>query len=141
MERSRGPEKEHFRRGLAAEAKGRNMINTFDVKSFEEFQKFGKDSVDSSIKAFGAASKSAQAIAAESADYSKRAFEESTAAMEKLFSAKSIESAIEIQQSYLKSAYDGFVTQATKMSELYTDLAKEAYKPYEGYMAKMAPAK
>ncbi len=30
------------------------MINTFDVKSFEEFQKFGKDSVDASMKAFGA---------------------------------------------------------------------------------------
>ena len=117
------------------------MINTFDVKSFDEFQKFGKDSVDTSMKALGAASKSAQAIATESADYSKRAFEESTAAMEKLFSAKSLESAIEIQQSYFKSAYDSFVAQATKMSELYTDFAKEASKPYEGYVAKMAPAK
>lgn len=118
-------------------AKGNDMINTFDVKSFEEFQKFGKDSVDSSMKAFGAASKSAQAIAAESVDYSKRAFEESTATMEKLFGAKSLETAIEIQQNYLKSTYEGFVAQATKLSELYSDFAKEAYKPYEGYLAKV----
>ena len=111
------------------------------MKSFEEFQKYGKDGVDASMKAFGAVSKSAQAIAAESADYSKRAFDDSTAAMEKLFGAKSLESAIEIQQSYLKSAYDGFAAQATKMSELYGDLAKEAYKPFEGGIAKMAPAK
>jgi hypothetical protein len=117
------------------------MINTLDVKSFEEFQKFGKDSADASMKAFGAVSKSAQAIAADSADYSKRAFEDSTSAMEKLFGAKSLESVIEIQQSYLKSAYEGFVAQATKMSELYSDLTKEAYKPYEGYVAKMASAK
>lgn len=52
------------------------MINTLDVKSFEEFQKYGKDGVDASMKAFGAVSKSAQAIAAESADYSKRAFDD-----------------------------------------------------------------
>ena len=117
------------------------MISTFDVKSFEEFQKFGKDSVDASMKAFGAVSKSAQAIAVESVDYSKRAFEDGTAAMEKLFGAKSLETAVEIQQNYLKSAYEGFVAQATKMSELYNDFAKEAYKPYEGYVAKMAPVK
>jgi len=117
------------------------MINTFDVKSFEEFQKFGKDTVNASMKAFGAVSKSAQAIAVESVDYSKRAFEEGTAAAEKLFGAKSLEKAIEIQQDYLKSAYEGFVAQATKMTELYSEFAKEAYKPYEGYVAKMAPAK
>ena len=117
------------------------MINTFDVKSFEEFQKFGKDSVDASMKAFDAVSKSAQAIAVESADYSKRAFDDSTAAIEKLFSAKSFEKAVEIQQDYFKSAYDGFVAQATKMNELYSAFAKEAYRPYEGYAAKMASAK
>ncbi len=117
------------------------MINTFDVKSFDEFQKFGKDSVDASLKAFGAVSKSAQAIAAESVDYSKRTFEESAAAIEKLFGVKSLEKAIEIQQDYFKNAYDGFVAQTTKISELYSDFAKEAYKPYESYVAKMTPAK
>ncbi len=117
------------------------MINTFDVKSFEEFQKFGKDSVDASMKAFGAVSKSAQAIAVESVDYSKRAFEDSTAVVEKLFGAKSFEKAVEIQQDYLKTAYDGFVAQATRMSTLYNDFAKEAYKPYEGFVSKMTPTK
>ena len=41
----------------------------------------------------------------------------------------------------MKSAYEGFVAQATKMGELYVDLAKEAYKPYEGYLSKLTPAK
>lgn len=117
------------------------FANTFDPKAFEDFQKMSKDSVDASMKAFGAVSKTAQAIAAETADYSKKAFEESTSAMEKLFGAKSVEKAIEVQQEYLKSAYEGFVAQATKMSEMYTELAKETYKPYEGYLSKMTPAK
>ena len=117
------------------------MINTFDTKGLEDVQKFGKESVDASMKAFGAVSKSAQAIAVETVDYSKKAFEEGTAAVEKLFGAKSVEKAIEIQQDYLKSAYEGFVAQATKLGELYVDLAKETYKPYEGYLSKLTPAK
>ena len=43
---------------------------------------------------------------------------------------------MEVQTEYAKSAYEGLVAQATKMGELYTDLAKEAYKPFEG----MVPA-
>jgi phasin family protein len=117
------------------------MINSFDTKSFDEFQKFGKDSVDAGMKAFSVASKGAQTIAAETVDYTKKAFEDGTATIEKLFGAKSVEKAIEIQQDYFKNAYEGFVAQATKLSELYVDLAKEAYKPYEGYLAKVTPSK
>ena len=117
------------------------MMNVFDVKSFEEIQKVGKDGLDASMKAFGSVSKNAQAIAVETADYSKKAFEDGTATIEKLFSAKSLENAIEIQQGYLKSAYEGFVAQATKMTELYTEFAKDAYKPVQGYAAKVSPVK
>ena len=38
-------------------------------------------------------------------------------------------------------AYEGFVTQATRISTLYADLVKETYKPFEGYVAKITPAK
>jgi hypothetical protein len=116
-------------------------MNYFDTKSFEEVQKFGKESVDAGINAFSTLSKGVQAIAVESVDYSKKAFEDGTATLEKLFGAKSVEKAVEIQQDYVKSAYEGFVAQATKIGELYVDLAKQAYKPYEGYLAKMTPGK
>lgn len=116
-------------------------MNSFDTKTFDDIQKFSKESVDASMTTFSTLSKGVQALAVESVDYSKKAFEDGTAAMEKLFGAKSLEKAIEIQQDYVKGAYEGFVAQATKMGELYVDLAKEAYKPYEGYLAKMTPAK
>ena len=77
----------------------------------------------------------------ELADYSKKVFEEGTAATEKLLGAKSIDKAMEIQTDYAKSAYEGFVAQATKISELYADLAKETYKPFEAFAVKAAPAK
>jgi hypothetical protein len=120
--------------GPNAHAAGRNEEPM--LKNFEEIQKFGQDQMDTTMKQFGSVSKGWQAIATECADYSKKSFEESTAALEKLFGAKSLDKAIEIQSEYAKSAYEGFVAQATKMGELYTDLAKETYKPFEGILAK-----
>ena len=106
------------------------------LKNFEDFQKLGKDNVDNCMKQFGTVSKGWQAIATEFADYSKKSFEDGSAALEKLFGAKSLETAIEVQSTYVKTAYEGFVAEATKLGELYTDLAKESYKPFEGMMAK-----
>jgi hypothetical protein len=111
------------------------------LKNFEDFQKLGKDNMDTCMKQFGTVSKGWQAIATEVADYSKKSFEHSTAAMESLLGAKSLEKAIEIQTDYVKTAYEGFVAQSSKLGELYTDLAKETYKPLEGMIAKVAPAK
>jgi len=111
------------------------------LKNFEDFQKLGKENIDTYMKQFGTVSKGWQAIATEVADYSKKSFEHSTAAMESLLGAKSLEKAIEIQTDYVKTAYEGFVAQSSKLGELYTDLAKETYKPLEGMIAKVAPAK
>jgi phasin family protein len=111
------------------------------VKNIDEFQQLGKDNMDATLKSFGALSKSVQAIAVEMADYSKKVFEQGTAATEKLIGAKSLEKAFEVQSDYVKSAYEGFVAEATKLSELYADLAKEAYKPFESQFGKVASVK
>ena len=106
------------------------------VKNFEDLQQVSKESMDSTMKSWGAVSKSAQAIAVEMADYSKKAFEDSTAALEKLFGVKSLDKAIEVQTEYAKTAYEGFVAKSSKIGELYADLAKETYKPFETIIAK-----
>ena len=106
------------------------------VKNFEDLQQVSKDNVDLAMKSIGVLTKGSQAIAVEVADYSKKSFEDGTAALEKLFGVKSVEKAIELQTEYAKTAYEGFVAKATKISELYADLAKETYKPFETLMTK-----
>jgi phasin family protein len=106
------------------------------VKNFEELQQASKENIDIAMKSVGSVSKSAQAIAVELADYSKKSFEESTAMLEKLFGSKSLEKAIEVQSEYAKAAYEGFVAETNKLGELYSALAKESYKPFETLMAK-----
>jgi hypothetical protein len=111
------------------------------VKDFEDVQKLGKDNMDVTLRSLGAVSKSAQAIAAEVTDYSKKSFEQGTQAMERLFSVKSLDKAIEVQTDYAKTAYEGFVAQASKLGTLYAELAKETYKPLEGYFARATATK
>jgi hypothetical protein len=108
------------------------------VKSIDELQQFGKDNMDSTLKSFALLSKGVQAIAVEMADYSRKVFEQGTAATEKLIGAKSLEKAFEVQADYARSSYEGFVAEATKLGELYVDLAKEAYKPFDGSWGRAA---
>lgn len=109
-------------------------------QQFETFQKASKDSVDAALKAFGTTSKSVQAIAVEHTDYAKKAFETGTATLEKLAGAKSFDKALEIQADYVKTSFEGAVAQMSKLGELYSALAKDAYKPFEGIVAKATPA-
>jgi phasin family protein len=110
------------------------------MQQFEGLQKAGKENVDAALKSFGVASKGVQAIAVESTDFAKKSFEQGTAAFEKLAAVKTLDKAIELQSDFVKSAFEGYVAQATKMGELYAALAKDAYKPFEGLVAKAVPA-
>jgi hypothetical protein len=111
------------------------------LKNFEDMQKYGKDNVDATMKVWGQVSKGVQAIAAETADYSKKSFEEGSAALQKLLVAKSLENAIEIQTAYAKTAYDGFVAQAARMCEFYVNLAKETSRSFENFVPQAPAAK
>jgi hypothetical protein len=107
----------------------------------DPMQKFGKEGMDMAMASFGAWSKNGQAIATELADYSRKSFEASAAALEKLTSAKTIDKAMEVQNEYLKSSYQDFVAQSAKLSELYSALAKDAFKPFEGILNQAASLK
>ena len=108
------------------------------LNNFEDMQKLGKDNLDAAMRSFGPLSKSVQAIAVEMADYSKKSFEDGSKAIEKLFGAKTLEKAIEVQTEYAKTSYEAFIAEATKIGELYLDLAKEAYRPFEANASRAA---
>jgi hypothetical protein len=105
--------------------------------NFEEYQKFGKEQLEAVQAAAAEVSKQLQAIAAESTDYSKKSVENGSAFVEKLLGVKELNEAIALQQEFAKSSYEGFVAQVTKLGELYTNVAKEAFKPVEGVIAKV----
>jgi hypothetical protein len=101
------------------------------VKADDEiahFQEHGKEQLESAATAATFPATSFETIAAEATDYSKKSLENVSAFVEKLLGAKSFESAIHIQSAYAKTSYADFVAYLTKIGELYTKLAKEAFK-------------
>jgi hypothetical protein len=82
-----------------------------------------------------------QAIVAEGTDYTKKSVETRLALVEKLIGTKSLEAVVQIQSEYAKTSYAAFVAHATKMGELYSDLAKAAFKPVELPFANLLGAK
>jgi hypothetical protein len=106
----------------------------------EDFQNYGKEQFDAAVQSANAYSKGVQAIALEISDYSKKSFEEGGAYFEKLAGVKSFEKVFEVQSDFAKSAYESFVAEATKLGEMYTGLAKDACKPFEGYFSKLPRA-
>lgn len=131
---------EQMKPGHQPHSRGAAAGRCDDMMQFEAIQKVGKENVDAALKSFGAASKTMQTIAVETTDFTKKSFEQGTAAVEKLVAVKTIDKAFEIQADYAKTAYEGFVAQATKMGELYTAMAKDAFKPFEAAIAKATPA-
>lgn len=107
------------------------------MNGFEDYQNLGKDNMDMAMKSIGAASKGFQAIATEVADFNKKSIEDSSSAFEKLVGAKSLDKAIEVQSEFVRTSYEGMVGEMTKLGEMYAELAKGAYKPYEGVVAKV----
>jgi hypothetical protein len=105
------------------------------ISQFDDMRMYSKDNVDATMKVWGELSKGVQAITAETADYSRKWFEEGSAVLQKLLGAQTFENAIEIQTAYAKTACEGFVAQATRMGELFANLSR----PLESFVPE-APA-
>jgi phasin family protein len=103
--------------------------------TFEDFQNFSKQQMEAATAFATTISKGMQEIAAETAEYSKAALSANAEAVEKLLGAKTLDSAIQIQTDYAKSAYEGFVAKSTKINEIIAKVASEAIKPAQNAFA------
>jgi phasin family protein len=105
----------------------------------EDIQQYGKEHLDTVVASATTVQNGIQAIATAYGDYTKKSFEDTKSFVEKLSGVKSLDKAIEVQTEFAKSAYETFVAESQKIATLYTDLAKQTFKPLEGMVAKFAP--
>jgi hypothetical protein len=108
---------------------------------FDDFQKYGKEQLEVMTTSSSSLAKGWQTIAAESSEYSKKSFENGSAFVEKLLGAKSFENTLQIQSEYAKTFFEGFSEYVKKTGELYSNLAKETFKPIETAISKVQPFK
>jgi hypothetical protein len=106
----------------------------------EDIQQYGKEHLETVVASATTLQNGIQAIAAAYGDYTKKSFEDTKSLVEKLSGVKSLDKALEVQTEYAKSAYETFIAESQKIAGLYSDLAKQTFKPYEGLVAKFVPA-
>jgi phasin family protein len=106
----------------------------------EDIQSYGKEHLETVAASASNLQSGVQAIATAYGDYAKKSFEDTKSFVEKLSGVKSLDKAVEAQTEFARSAYETFVAESQKIAGLYTDLAKQTFKPYEGLVAKLTPA-
>lgn len=106
----------------------------------EDIQSYGKEQFEQAAANATAFQSGVSAIANAYGEYAKKQFEETKSLAEKLSGVKSLDKALEAQSDYARSAYETFVADAQKIAGLYSDLAKQTFKPLEGLVAKFTPA-
>src|SRR5437879_117379 len=106
----------------------------------EDIQQYGKEHLETVVASATTVQNGLQAIATAYGDYTKKSYEDTKSFVEKLSGVRSLDKVLEAQNEYAKSAYETFVADSQKIAGLYGDLAKQAFKPLEGIVAKFTPA-
>jgi len=104
------------------------------VKQYNEFTMFAKDNVDAVIAASNAYAKGLEVLTSELMNFSKNSLEESVAATKALFGAKTLQEMIELQTSITSTAFDKVISQTTRVGEVATKVAQEAFEPLNSRM-------
>jgi hypothetical protein len=80
---------------------------------------------------------SIQTIANAYEDYTKRTLQESRSFVEKLMGVRSLDKAIEVQTEFATLAYANFVAESQKICELYNELARQIFMPWQRFAAEV----
>ena len=102
----------------------------------DNFQKIGSDNYEAMSRSYGEMNKGFLAIFARWVEFSKRSFEDATRTWEQLIAVKSLDQAFEIQANYAKNAYEIWMAEMSKIGEMYSSTARDAYKRVEKTMEK-----
>jgi phasin family protein len=102
------------------------------MKGYDAFLGYGKETAEAVMKSATVAGKGVESINSEIYSYSKSSIEDSVAATKALMGSKSVHEAFEFQTDFAKSAFEAYVAELSKISEMATAATKDAYAPFKG---------
>jgi phasin family protein len=102
------------------------------MKGYDAYVGYGKETAEAVMKSATTAGKSIESINSELYSYSKQSIEDSVAASKAVMGSKSVHEAFEFQTDFAKSAFESYVAEMSKISELATAATKETFAPLKG---------
>ncbi|WP_082501215.1 MULTISPECIES: phasin family protein [unclassified Methylobacterium] len=101
------------------------------TQMYEKAAEMNKAGLATVMKSVSSLAKTHQTASIEMADFAKESYSAGAAAMKKLATARTLQSALEIQAEYLKASYERLQNQAKVMTDLYQGLAQEVGAPLQ----------
>jgi hypothetical protein len=95
--------------------------------NIDDFRELGKFQLEAMNSASSTTARGLKAIAAEATDYSKQSLDNSRAYFEKMLRVQKIDDIIQLQSEFCRNAYGDFFARASRVGELCSNLAKEAF--------------
>jgi len=102
------------------------------VKGYDQLVGYNKETIEACVKAANVAGKGAETLHNEIYAYSKQSIEDSMAAAKALLGTKSPHELFELQSNFAKTAFEAYVGEVTKLSELFVSTTKAALEPLQG---------
>jgi phasin family protein len=102
------------------------------VNGYGQFLGYGKETVEAYAKAANVAAKGAETLNNEIFAYSKQSMEDTIAQTKALMATKSVHEAFELQADFAKTAFETYVSQMTKFSEIFVSTTKNSFAPIHG---------
>jgi hypothetical protein len=106
------------------------------MNNAEQIQQATRDFGEAATASAHTFATSLQTVASAHADFAKRLMQHGSDFISQLTSIKEPAKLIELQSEYAKNAYETFVAETKRISELYSDLFKQTTKPFENLIAK-----
>ena len=94
----------------------------------QEFQRAAERGVEAASRSFAEINRNFQTIATEMADFSKRRLDDVLQSWEQLLRARSLPDVAEVQTRYAQKAYDAYMSEFSKLGEMYLGAARDASK-------------
>jgi hypothetical protein len=111
------------------------------MNKVEQFQNSVHEHNEAAMASANTLAASFKTITTAHVEYAKKVMQEGSEFVSQLTKLSSPGEAIKLQNDYATSAYEAFVTESKKLMELYGDLARQTFKPFEGLNAQMPSAK
>jgi phasin family protein len=99
------------------------------LAAFADINSHSKRNMEAMVASVTAATKGAETLGAHAMAFSKKTVEDQVAAAKSLASAKSVQEAVELQTAWAKSAFEGYVAEMNKMSEIVAASVKDSMSP------------
>lgn len=99
------------------------------TRGMEQAASFGQESLDAVVESSRIAVKAHETAGAEVAAFTKKSYEDGLAAAKELAAAKTLPELMEKQTAFARTALEAYVSEATKINDIYVTATREAFAP------------